>query len=40
MLAHRYFSEVGRLQMLANTLEEMAATCANNIRQRMGTIYA
>ena len=40
VLAHRYFSEVGRLQMLANTLQEAATTCANNIRQRMGTIYA
>lgn len=40
VLAHRYFSEVGRLQMLANTLQEAATTCVNNIRQRMGTIYA
>lgn len=40
VLAHRYFSEIGRVQMIANVVQEMATTCVQNIRQRVGTLYA
>lgn len=40
VLAHRYFSEIGRVQQMADVVEQMAIACTQGIRRRMGTIYA
>ena len=40
VLAHRYFSEIGRVQHMADVVEQMAIACTQGIRRRMGTIYA
>lgn len=39
-LAHRYFSEVGRVQQMADIMQSMASQCVNSIKQRMGTVFA
>lgn len=40
VLAHRYFSEIGRVQHMADVVEQMAIACTQGIRRRMGTLYA
>lgn len=39
-LAHRYFSEIGRVQQMADVVEQMAIACTQGIRRRMGTVFA
>lgn len=38
VLAHRYFSEIGRVQHMADVVEQMAIACTQGIRRRMGTL--
>ncbi len=40
VLAHRYFSEIGRVQHMADVVEQMAIACTQGIRRRMGTVFA
>lgn len=40
VLAHRYFSEIGRVQQMADIVEQMAIACTQGIRRRMGTVFA